>query len=342
MTSLLVLVPCRNEARVIARRLRNLALCEWPESERPHRVVVIDDHSSDGTAAVAARAAAELPQLAISVVAGTGRPGKSAAIARGLAEIKGEELIVLTDADVLFERRALVQLAQAFAADSRLGMACGAQRFVPELPASGAPDPRAPSAAGLYDRLTALVRTLESRFGALVSVHGQCLVWRADLGLAPTPGMAADDLDLMLQARAAGARIERVAGAVFCEEKTPSGPDAEAQALRRARAYVQFLGHARIAELSGRGGAFRRLQGWCYRYLPTAAPWLAPLVALASLAALSRALGTPAAAWGLLALLLLLASPVGRRLIALLRVIALAARAEAGAGMSDVWETARR
>ena len=147
MTALLVLVPCRNEGRVVGRRLRNLALCEWPASERPHRIVVIDDHSSDDTAAIAASVSAELraqraatlPGLLITVVPSAGRPGKSSAIARGLAERAGEALIVLTDADVLFERRALVLLAQALSADSRLGMVCGAQRFVPALRESAEP-----------------------------------------------------------------------------------------------------------------------------------------------------------------------------------------------------------
>jgi hypothetical protein len=219
-------------------------------------------------------------------------------------------------------------------------MACGEQRFVAALAPDGRADPRAPSAAGLYDRATALVRRLESARGALVSVHGQCLAWRAALSIAPTPGFAADDLDLMLQVRGTRRRVERIAGARFHEEKAAPGPEREARALRRARAYVQFLGHPRLEDLADRGLA--RAQLWCYRRLPTAAPWLAPLVLLGALALVQAAAGPRAAGIAALALLLLATSSPGRRLIALLAVIARATRREARASLGDAWETARR
>jgi glycosyltransferase involved in cell wall biosynthesis len=306
--------------------------------------VVVDDHSTDGTADVAEASARALfdgrpDGLRADVVAGPERPGKGAAIARGLAERRHEELVLLTDADVLFERDAIVRLSRAFA-DPRLGMACGEQRFVASLLPDGRADPRAPSAAGLYDRTTALVRRLESASGALFSVHGQCLAWRAALSIAPTPGFAADDLDLMLQVRAARQRVERIGGARFHEEKAAPGPEREARALRRARAYVQFLGHPLLDDL-GRG-PLSRAQVGCYRRLPTAAPWLAPLVLLGALALAHAAAGPGAAAIAALALGLLAASSPGRRLIALLGVIARATRREARASLGDVWETARR
>ena len=347
MIRLLVLVPCRNETGVIERKLANLASCDWPATDRPHRVVVIDDHSSDGTAARAeefGRAlfpeAAERPRF--SVVPNTVRSGKSGAITRGLAELDGEELIVLTDADVLFERRALTELALAFS-DLRLGMACGAQRFAAVLPGDGREvdaDQLEP-AGGLYDRLSSLVRAFESAFGVLVSVHGQCLAWRSRLGLEPTAGLAADDLDLMLQARAAGVRVERVASARFVERKATAGAAREEQAVRRARAYVQFLRHPRIAEL-GRGGPLRAAQALGYRYLPTTMPWLLLAGAMVALQALFLVRGGTAAALAALTLVALLLTPVGRRLFDLMRVIVVATRRERVSGMSDVWETARR
>ena len=56
-----VVVPCRNERAVIARKLLNLALLRWPETDgRPHRIVVVDDGSEDGTAGVAGALAGQL------------------------------------------------------------------------------------------------------------------------------------------------------------------------------------------------------------------------------------------------------------------------------------------
>jgi len=343
-----VLVPCRDESAVIVRKLLNLARADWPRAQRPHRVVVVDDGSRDGTAALAAQLGPQLSQagLTLEVAHNDARPGKPGAIACGLRRLAGTvDLVVLTDADVVLEPGALCALTQAFAQAPPLGLACGAQRFVRELASDGrarAPDgsPARP-AAGLYDRLTARVRRLESRAGRLVSVHGELLAWRAELALAPTPGFAADDLDLMLQARLAGWRVQLVPAARFLEVKTPSGPPRDAQALRRARAYLQFLRHPLMVSAAAHGGPLDRLQVWAYHRLPTAAPWLVPLALGLLLLACALLLPTPWALAGALALIAAAASPVGRRLFDLLAVIRAAGRCEREAPLADRWETPR-
>jgi glycosyltransferase involved in cell wall biosynthesis len=343
-----VLVPCRDEAAVIARKLLNLAALEWPPARGPHRIVVVDDGSTDGTAerALALSPRLERAGLGLEVVPNTRAPGKAGALRTGLRTLDGAvDLVVVTDADVVCEQGALAALARAFAADPALGMACGAQRFVRDLAHDGSPrgadgGPPRP-AAGLYDRVTALMRRLESRAGRLFSVHGQLLAWREDLELWPTPGYAADDLVLRLHARLRGVAVRQIAGACFLEVKTPAGPAREAQALRRARAYVQLLRHPRLARLAGRAGALERLQLWAYRRLPTAAPWLVPSAGAALLAGCALLLPSPWAAVVVLAGVGLALSPVGRRLWALLAVIRAATRSERAGPLSDRWETPR-
>jgi cellulose synthase/poly-beta-1,6-N-acetylglucosamine synthase-like glycosyltransferase len=271
-----VIVPCRNEALVIARKLRNLALCEWPASEGPHRIVVVDDGSNDATreVALAEFERFDAARVRVEVVANSVRPGKSGAIEQGLAALGGEvELIVLTDADVVIAPDALAELARAFEREPRLGMATGAQRFVDSLCDDGRLRSRLGGefigAGTLYDWLTTSVRALESRFGLVFSVHGQLMAWRRQLALAPTPGIAADDLDLMLQVRTRGLRVEWVRRARFFETRPTTHGEREVQAFRRARAYVQFRKQPSVRGLTSHGSIRARLQAWSYLHVET-------------------------------------------------------------------------
>ncbi|MBK8179728.1 MAG: glycosyltransferase [Planctomycetes bacterium] len=269
-----VIVCCRDEERTVQRRLRNLALSAWPDAGREHRVIVVDDGSRDATARLASEfdAAAWPRGVRVDVLGNRLRPGKAGAIATGVQELSGGvDLVILTDADVLGSPDALVRLAQRFARVPRLGMACAAQRFVDALPESGATLEITNSSGGsFYDGATAWVRALESRFGGLFSVHGQLLAWRADLGLLPRPAFAADDLDLMSQARAAGTRVELEAAARFFEAK-PQADLRRIQALRRARAYLQF---ARALDPRRAPGLASRIQWLGYKLVPPLFPWL--------------------------------------------------------------------
>lgn len=345
---LLLVVPCRNEAAVIGRKLANLARARWPVSKARHRVLVIDDGSDDGTRARAhdacAREFAGRHDVEALVLANDVRAGKPGAIRTALARADGCDLVVLTDADVVVEEAALIELASAFEREPRLAMACGAQRFVRDLANDGSLRGAglAPlvDAGGLFDRATARVRAFESRWGCVFSVHGQLLAWRAELALEPRFGIAADDLDLRFQVKARERdprRVEVVASARFVEPKIASGPARSEQALRRARAWFQALDHAPIP---ARGG-FERAQTFLYRFAPRMAP-LASAVLLPFAALACALLGAPRAALGIAAVFVVLAaSPLGRRWFALARTIRAAARAERDAPLGDRWETSR-
>lgn len=346
---LVVVVPCRDEAPLVRRRLANLARCAWPASGAPHAVVVVDDGSRDGTAAEAEAAIqacfAGRGDVGARVVANGVRPGKPGAVRAGIAAAgSGFDLVVLTDADVVIEPDALVGLARAFERAPRLALASGAQRFVADLAPDGTcraregGDPR--EAAGQFDRWTAAVRRLESRAGILFSVHGQLCAWRADLGLAPTFGVAADDVDLRFQVKSRTSeprRVELVPGAVFLEVKTPAGPERDAQAGRRARAWFQVV---RRGPIPARG-VLETVQAWGYRAGPSAAPAVT-WCAVPAMSAILLVLGEPVVALSILAAGAALAlSPVGRRWLDLAGTIAAASRAERAAPVSERWETPR-
>lgn len=355
-----VIVPCRNEAAVIGRKLRNLAACDWPPGR--HRIVVVDDGSDDGTAGLAQRLGRELfgapgSPASLRVVANADAPGKTGAIRSALRELAGADVLVLTDADVVLRAPSLAVLAAAFRARAELGLACGRQEFVRDLCDDGScrgadGGPPAPAAEG-YDRWTARVRAFESRRGRLFSVHGQLLAWPARLQLAPAPGIAADDLDLMFQVRDRGLRIELLPGAAFLEVKPPAGATRAAWQRRRAQAWFQVM-HGRTAPPGA--PLFDRLQLLAYRLVhhvaSPAAHVAGGLLLLALAAGVAVLLSAPGAPWtaaartGLLAggalLLLLIVSPLGRAARALTsQWPAIRAARAAGAARADRWDTPR-
>lgn len=345
MTVVAVLVPCRNEADVLARKLRNLSACRWPRARMQHRVLVIDDGSQDGTAEVAQRERFERDEVRVELLANDVRPGKSGAIEKGLRALDREvDVVVLTDADVVVEPGAIEALVATLERDARVGMVSGAQTFVESLSESGQlrarDDGPLRSEGSFYDHAAACIRTLESRWGLVYSVQGQWMAWRASLGLRPTPGFAADDLDLMLQARVAGVRIVRAPGARFFEVRAPRGDARRSQQVRRARAYLQFLRHPRIDELRRAGSWLARRQAALYLGAGRVrGPWT--IVALGSTFLAGWYLG-PHAAIAVAAANAALFLPVWVLLRIVRSRMEIAEALEAHSKLGERWETARR
>jgi len=120
MTRITVLVPARNEEAFIAECLGSLARQSYPRDL--FEVIVLDDHSTDNTAAVV-RDFALLPEtsglaLRCLAMAGVQQPSggqayKKFAIETGVGAATGE-LIVTTDADCSFHRDWLSTLAACY------------------------------------------------------------------------------------------------------------------------------------------------------------------------------------------------------------------------------------
>jgi hopene-associated glycosyltransferase HpnB len=138
------LVPARNEAEVIGTTVGRLLSQDYPG---PFRVVVVDDHSDDGTAAAAREAAGavETPH-ALTVIAArpleTGWAGKVWALSEGLAHAAahpdsrpcsgpGSGYVWLTDADIAHDPVNLRRLVGKAEAD-RLDMVSQMVRLVSE------------------------------------------------------------------------------------------------------------------------------------------------------------------------------------------------------------------
>ncbi|WP_239117491.1 bifunctional polysaccharide deacetylase/glycosyltransferase family 2 protein [Paractinoplanes ferrugineus] len=100
-----VIVPAYNEKEGIEAAVRSLAGGDYPAIE----VVVVDDGSTDGTAAIVERMA--LPNVRVVRVP---NGGKSNALNTGIA-LARHDLIVTVDGDTIFEKDSIRYLVQPFA-----------------------------------------------------------------------------------------------------------------------------------------------------------------------------------------------------------------------------------
>jgi cellulose synthase/poly-beta-1,6-N-acetylglucosamine synthase-like glycosyltransferase/peptidoglycan/xylan/chitin deacetylase (PgdA/CDA1 family) len=97
-----IVVPAFNEAVGIGRAVDSLAASNYPDFE----IVVVDDGSTDGTAELVERL--KLPTVLVLRQPNLGKP---AALNRGIAAAR-HDVIVMVDADTVFEPRTLGRLVQ--------------------------------------------------------------------------------------------------------------------------------------------------------------------------------------------------------------------------------------
>ncbi len=111
LPSVAIVVPARNEAKVLPRSLPSLLAQNYAGA---WRVILVDDHSRDGTSDVAQRIAADLSKSdRLTIIAAPDLPegwsGKVAAMNAG-AKASDEDFVLFTDADILHAPYSLKKL----------------------------------------------------------------------------------------------------------------------------------------------------------------------------------------------------------------------------------------
>ncbi|MER8236995.1 glycosyltransferase family 2 protein [Streptomyces sp. NPDC094049] len=111
-----VLVPAWNEAPVLASSVEALLAMRYPPDRL--RVVVVDDASTDGTPTVMRELADHHPGRVVHLRRQDGGQGKAHTLNHGLAHVLGDdwaEAVLVMDADVVFDRDALLRMARHLA-----------------------------------------------------------------------------------------------------------------------------------------------------------------------------------------------------------------------------------
>jgi len=205
VTELSVVVPTFNTAAMTLRCCRAVLASLPSDSE----VIVADDGSTDGTAALLAR---EAP--AVRIVRLESNRGFAPAANRGVAEAIGR-IVLLLNSDAIVDADALLTLLEAFA-DAKLGVA-GARLLNPDCTPqwSGGAAPTLAWMIGVVSgagRLARLVRRGPREQRDVDWVSGAAMAFRREVWSAAGPlderfRFYCQDIEFCLRARDAGWRV---------------------------------------------------------------------------------------------------------------------------------------
>ncbi|HVY61833.1 MAG TPA: glycosyltransferase family 2 protein [Planctomycetota bacterium] len=265
-----VIVAAHDEAVVIGAKCDNILGLDYP----PDRLdaVVVSDGSTDGTdEIVRARGGARIRLLRQEP-----RQGKAAALGRAIAAARGE-VLVFTDANVLFDREAVRRLVRHFA-DPAVGVVTGTVHLIDGKPGYA-------QSEGLYYRYERFLQRSESTYDSVVGVDGALYAVRRDLAQAPPPDVILDDFLVSMDVAARGGRIIYDPTAEAWEDAAPSVEQEFRRKSRVAMGAFQLLGRGLAVPPLERG---RLLFCWAgHKLLRWVAPW-ALLAAFAASVALAR------------------------------------------------------
>lgn len=163
--SVTVLLAVFNEEKCVRQRIENILQSDYPQDRI--EVLVASDGSTDMTDKIVASLAAKDRRIRI---VNAGRAGKSAAQNAAMPFAKGE-VIVITDAETIFEKGTIASLARHFSDES---VGCVSGRLILRHGDDGAIS----EGQGVYWKFEMVMRRLESSVGVLHTASGSVMAVR--------------------------------------------------------------------------------------------------------------------------------------------------------------------
>jgi len=224
-----ILVPTYNESQVIRKRIENLIDLNYPKDK--YEIIVVDSGSTDDTSKIVKEFSERNKNPLVKFVEEGERRGKASAINFGKRFAKGE-IILVTDANSIFDKNVLREIMPHFK-DPKVGAVGG--RFIVMNP-----DDSLASSTQFYWDLEYIMRRGERVVDSACLFHGEINAWRKDIVDADT-GMLSEDLDMAIQIRKKGYRIEYEPKAVVYEPAPTTVEDQIRQRKRTSIGTIQNL-----------------------------------------------------------------------------------------------------
>lgn len=222
------LVVCAfNEAGVIRKKIENSLALDYPNLE----IIVNTEGSSDSTFELSRLYASD----GVVTLHSAERRGKGQALNDAVRHSSGE-VLVLSDANAFYEKQAIRKLVSRFA-DANVGLVTG--RKTVRVGALGSEDTA--ESESFYWRYENILKSLETRLGSTVAVHGEMLAIKREL-FSPIPeDIVNDDAYQALNVLAQGRRVVFEEGAVCWEAPSSTLKDDLVRRQRMSAGRFQLL-----------------------------------------------------------------------------------------------------
>lgn len=241
-----IVLPTYNEEDTILHKLKNLMKQDYPNME----IITIDGASEDRTVPLVESFVSD-NGLRMKLIKEKERRGKASAINEALRHCSGE-IVVITDADSLWEKDALRKALSNFA-DPKIGAVTGRQILLNPT------QNLVTKAEKTYRDFYQVLRLGESALDSTPIFHGELSCFRRSLIDAVSTDSMADDSELAVKVRKKGLRAVYDANAVFFEYAPPSLKSRFVQKIRRGQGLVQLFFRERKLCLNPEYGNFGTL-----------------------------------------------------------------------------------
>lgn len=200
-----LLIPVYNEEKVIQKKIENSLDLDYPKDKLE---IIIASESNDKTNEIVK----EYENRGIKLFTFADRKGKQYTIYRAIPKCRGE-IIVLTDANGIFKKDALLKLIRNFA-DPRVGCVSGELKYInPQKAPIG-------ESEGIYWKYETFFKKLESKIRSVLGANGSIYALRKKL-YSPLSKYRGDDFELPIRVAQQGYGVVWEPEAISEEEVYP-------------------------------------------------------------------------------------------------------------------------